>query len=84
MHNRFKLLNSQLDQAQELMDKGDTATASDIIQMVLAECTVTLADRLTELEKHLATLVAEYSRNASVKADQPVDLEKVTKILKGG
>ncbi len=83
MRNRFKVLNCQLDQAQELIDKGDTASASNIIQMVVAECCVVIADKLTEIEKHLAALAAEYSRNGSVKADQPVDLEKVVKVIKG-
>ena len=56
MRNRFQVLNIMLDQAQELNEKGDTATASSIIQMVLAECTVILSEKTTEIEKHLAVI----------------------------
>ena len=71
MNNRTKLLNSLLDQAQELNDRGDTASASSIIAMVSAECAVILADKLSSIEKHLASLVNHESK--------PVILEKVTK-----
>ncbi len=68
MRNQFQVLNIMLDQAQELNEKGDTASAESMVQMVMAECTVILAEKLTEIEKHLAALVG--------RKDRPVTLEK--------
>jgi hypothetical protein len=86
MQNRFKVLNIMLDQAQELNERGDTASASNIVQMVLAECSVILSEKVTEVEKHLAVItnLVKGQLFLDTLKEKPVKLADPTLILISG
>jgi len=68
---KTELLNQELNNARELSFKGDTSAASNMCRLIEVEAYIAILDKLTEIEKHMAALVKEFSIE-----DRPVNLEK--------
>ena len=57
MPRKLETLNQTLDVAQHALERGDSAAAANLIDLVKAECLLIIADKITDMTKYLEALV---------------------------
>jgi hypothetical protein len=77
MPRKTELLNQELNNARELIEKGDSASASNMCRLIEVDAYICILDKLTEIEKHIAALAVPFQE--AYKDGQPVDLENAAK-----
>jgi hypothetical protein len=74
MPRKTELLAQELNNARELIDRGDTASASNLCRLIEVDSSINILDKLTEIEKHLAALVGREDRPAVLENPKPDSL----------